>query len=197
MEPLTGAGLPFPNTNYSSALGNKLAGFDVGRAANPEINATFNSNLGQAGCFTGTFFYYGYDNNHGPIVDLIAVLLHEFAHGLGFQTFTSNTSGVQSGGRPSIFDRFLMDDDSGKSWLHMTNAERQASAINTFKLSWNGPQVFADVPSVLIGAPIVRINSPAIIAGNYSAGTAGFGPGPTLEVSPVISSWPMMARELQ
>ncbi|MEO5722164.1 MAG: PA domain-containing protein [Chthoniobacterales bacterium] len=173
------ANAPFAGTQYSAALANKLAGSDLS-AANPDINATFNSNLGQTGCFTGTFFYLGYDNNHGNNVDLIAVLLHEFAHGLGFQTFTSNSTGAQNGGFPSIYDRFLMDDDSGKSWLQMTNAERQASAINSYKLSWTGPRVFADVPSVLaFGIPVVKVNSPAGIAGSYGAGTAGFGPAPT------------------
>ncbi|HMJ05854.1 MAG TPA: PA domain-containing protein, partial [Chthoniobacterales bacterium] len=166
------------NTWYSEALAEKIAGIVLD--PNHDINAQFNSNLGQAGCFTGTFFYLGFDNNHGNSVDLISVLLHEFAHGLGFQTFTSNTSGAPLSGFPSIFDRFLMDVGNGKSWLQMTNAERQASAINTHKLGWNGPLVLADVPSVLqFGVPIVAVTSPAGIAGNYDAGTASFGPLPT------------------
>ena len=55
--------------------------------------ARFNLNLGQAGCLTGTFFYLGLDNNHGTQVDLVTVLIHEFGHGFGFQTFTSGTTG--------------------------------------------------------------------------------------------------------
>jgi hypothetical protein len=31
------------------------------------------------------------------IIDLFTVLLHEFSHGFGFQTFTSGSTGVQSG----------------------------------------------------------------------------------------------------
>ncbi len=177
------SGAPFAGTQYGGALANKLTGVDLNPAPNlnnEEINATFNSNLGQPGCFTGTFFYYGYDNNHGASVDLISVLLHEFGHGLGFQTYTSNSTGAQQGGFPSIYDRFLMDDETGKSWLQMTNAERQASAIKPYKLSWTGPLVFADAQTVLtFGVPVVTINSPAGIAGNYSAGTAGFGPQAT------------------
>jgi hypothetical protein len=170
---------PFAATLYNASLANKLSGTDI-NGATQEINATFNSSLGQTGCLTGSFFYYGYDNNHGNLVNLVSVLLHEFGHGLGFQTFTSNSTGAQSGGFASIFDRFLMDDDSGKSWLQMTNAERQASAINTYKLSWTGPRVFADVPSVLaFGIPVVFINSPSSIAGRYNANLPSYGPEPS------------------
>jgi len=140
------AGLPFAGTWYGEALTGKLGGDpDPG----PEINANFNVNLGQPGCLTGTFFYLGLDNNHGSSVDLVTVLLHEFAHGLGFQTFTSGSTGVQNSGFPTIYDRFLMDVDNGKSWLQMTDAERVTSALNTHKLGWDGPLVSTDVPSVL------------------------------------------------
>lgn len=62
----------------------------------------------------------------------------------------------------------------------MTNAERAASAVKARQLAWNGPQVEADVPSVLaFGVPVVRINSPAIIAGDYDATTVAFGPPPS------------------
>src|SRR6266516_361050 len=60
-----------------------------------------------------------------------------------------------------------------------TDAERQASAINTNKLVWIGPKVDADAPVVLSGTPRLRVNSPAGIAGNYLVGTADFGPPPS------------------
>lgn len=173
------AGVPFTGTWYNESLTGKLTGADPD-AVTPEINANFNINLGQPGCLTGTFFYLGLDNNHGADVDLVTVLTHEFGHGLGFQTFTNGTTGAQNGGFPTIYDRFLVDDSTGKSWFNMTNAERVTSALNTHKLAWNGPQVQADVPGVLaFGIPIVKVNSPAIIAGNYDAGTAAYGPQPT------------------
>ncbi len=161
-------------------LANKLAGVDLNPSPglnNEEINANFNINLGNAGCLTGTFFYLGLDNNHGGNVDLVTVLTHEFGHGLGFQTFTNGSTGAQNSGFPSIYDRVLTDDSTGKSWLQMSDAERAASSLNSHKLAWNGPQVSADVPTVLaFGIPVVTINSPAAIAGNYDVGTAAFGP---------------------
>jgi hypothetical protein len=173
------AGAPFTGTWYNESMTGKFLAADPD-AATPEINANFNINLGQPGCLTGTFFYLGLDNNHGANVDLVTVLTHEFGHGLGFQTFTNGTTGAQNSGFPTIYDRFLVDDSTGKSWFNMTNAERVTSALNTHKLAWNGPQVQADVPGVLaFGIPIVKVNTPALIAGNYDAGTAAYGPAVT------------------
>jgi hypothetical protein len=169
---------PVADTWYSAALANALSGQDL--SASPEINARFNSNLGNTGCLDGTHFYLGLDDNHGADVDLVTVLIHEFAHGLGFQSFTDPTTGAEatssSGGAfPSIYDRFLLDDSTGKLWKDMTDAERQASAINTGNLVWNGTQVDTDLRGVL-GTPRLRVNAPAGVAGNYTVGTADFGP---------------------
>src|SRR3954469_2793841 len=173
---LTGA--PFAGTWYNESLTSKLFGADP-NPAQPEINATFNINLGQPGCLTGTFFYLGLDNNHATNIDLVTVLTHEFGHGLGFQTFANAQTGALNSGFPSIYDRFLMDASTGKSWLQMTNAERASSSTNTHKLVWNGPQVQADVPSVLsLGVPGLTINSPAGIAGSYDPGRVAYGPAP-------------------
>ena len=78
----------FPNaaiagTWYHVALANKLAGVDL-LPANDDINANFSTNFN---------FYLGLDNNHGAQNDLVAVLLHEFAHGLGFSQFASLATG--------------------------------------------------------------------------------------------------------
>jgi uncharacterized repeat protein (TIGR01451 family) len=173
------SGAPFAGTWYNESLTSKLFGADP-NPAQPEINATFNINLGQPGCLTGTFFYLGLDNNHGANIDLVTVLTHEFGHGLGFQTFTNASTGAFNSGFVSIYDRFLMDLTTGKSWIQMTNAERAASSLKAHKLAWDGPQVQGDVPGVLsFGIPVVTINSPPGIAGNYDAGTASFGPAAT------------------
>ena len=176
---------PFANTWYSGALANALSNSDQNPSA-PDINATFNLNLGTAGCLTNSPWYYGFDNNHGAGIDLVSVLLHEFGHGLGFQTFTDRSSGAPFNGSFTVYDRFLRDNSTGKHWTEMTNSERVASAVNTGNLVWDGPQVVANVPNVL-GTPRLRINSPGAIAGNYTIGTAVFGaplssPGVTASV---------------
>src|SRR5207253_2548603 len=79
---------PVRDTWYSAALANALSGTDL-NPNQPEISAQFNSNLGNTGCLDGTHFYLGLDNKHGSDIDLVSVLIHEFAHGLGFQSFTN------------------------------------------------------------------------------------------------------------
>jgi hypothetical protein len=143
-----------PGTWYGVALRNALVNGYANGA--PQINAQFNSKLGTTGCLQNLHWYYGLDENEGPTgIDLVAVLLHEFGHGLGFQTFTSSNSGVQAGnasGRfPSIYDRFLFDTTTGKTWPEMTDAERVTSAINSQNVVWNGPQVVSDATSLLAG----------------------------------------------
>jgi hypothetical protein len=164
---------PVAGTWYPAALANALSGTDL-NPSQPEISAQFNSNLGNAGCLDGIHFYLGVDNNHGNDVDLVATLIHEFGHGLGFQTFSNSSTGALNGGFPSIYDRFLLDNSTGKTWVQMTNAERQASAINVGNLVWAGAQTRSDVGSTL-GTPRLRVNSPGAIAANYTVGAAGFG----------------------
>src|ERR1044072_2900661 len=165
---------PFPNTLYSVALANALANSDL-NGSTPEIVAQFNNNLGKPGCLETTHWYYGLDANEDTGgIDLVAVLLHELGHGLGFQSFTNESSGVQSSGFPSIYDRFLFDNTQQKTWPQMTNAERAASAVNTGNLVWIGQQVLNDIPGML-ATPRLRVNSPPSIARDYVVGPAGFG----------------------
>jgi hypothetical protein len=190
----TGAG--FAGMWYPFALANKLSGVNLDpTAATGQIRARFNVNLGQAGCLTGIFFYLGLDNNHGSNVDLVTVLTHEFGHGLGFQTFTSGSTGAFLASFPSVWDRFLLDTSVSLTWANMTAAQRVASAIGG-KLVWNGANVVAAVPSVLnLGMPLLAVIAPASVAGSYEVGTASFGPalaspGVGGEVMPVFDTDP-------
>lgn len=189
------SGLPVAGHWYSKALANKLYGADQDTTT-ADIAANFNINLGNTNCLTGTFFYLGLDNHHGNNVDLVAVLTHEFAHGLGFQTFTSGSSGAELAGFPSIWDDFLLDTSNGLTWSAMTAAQRAASALNDGHLVWNGANVATNVPIVLQrGAPALTVTSPASVAGSYLVGAASFGPalsspGVTAEVMPVVDTAP-------
>ncbi|WP_296943087.1 PA domain-containing protein [uncultured Massilia sp.] len=174
----------FPNapraeTWYPAALASKLAGEDVATPGQPHIIARFNSRLGlSADCLPGEGFYLGLDRNFGNGIDLVTVLLHEFAHGLGFQTFTDDETGEEILGIPSIWDYYLLDNRNNRTWVESTPAQRAASAVTWRGLSWNGPIVTAAVPQVLGPASNLGIAGPAAgtAAGNYGVGDATFGP---------------------
>lgn len=172
-------GAPRKATWYPSALASKLAGVDQAAPSDPHIVARFNSRLGLfPDCMPGDGFYLGLDGLAGERIDLITVLLHEMAHGLGFQTFTDDQTGAQTNGMPSVWDHYLLDNVNNKVWAAMSNAERVASAIGGNALSWNGPGVTAAVPSALTPMSVLAISGKAAgsHAGNYDVGDAAFGP---------------------
>jgi len=140
--------VPVANHWYGKALADAIAGTDLD-SSTPDITANFNVNLGNSGCLNGIHFYLGLDNNHGGNVDLVTILTHEFGHGLGFLTFTNGQNGAQFNGAPSIWDDFLLDNTTNKTWTMMSNAERAASALNNGHLVWNGGNVTAAIPQVL------------------------------------------------
>jgi hypothetical protein len=158
---------PLPNTWYHIALANKFAGLDLNVNLD-DITANFSSNFN---------FYLGLDNNHGPRPDLVVVLLHEFAHGLGFSQLANLTTGALFNGGPDRYNTNLFDTNLGLTWPQMTNGQRALSAIKFGRLVWNGNFVTAGVPNVLeFGIVEVRVASPANIAGPVQFGAAAFGP---------------------
>jgi len=178
-------GARFPGTWYHVALANKLAREDLapgdpGTVAD-DIRARFNANLGQPGCLQGSGWYYGLDIHQPPSqINLVVVLLHEFAHGLGFSSFTSPTTGEMLLGQPTVYDKFYFDLTTGKFREQMTDAERVASAINVRNVAWVGREVTESVREVLQrGTPVLTVRAPAAVAGAYQVGTASFGPALT------------------
>lgn len=175
-------GALFPGTWYHTALANKL-GFEDFIPGPPgtssdDIRARFNASIGQPGCLTGSGWYYGLDTGHAANqINLATVLLHEFAHGLGFSSFTSVSSGALLAGLIDVYSKFYEDNSTGLAREAMTDLERKASAINPRGVAWNGPAVSAAVPLVLaLGTPLLRVNGPATVAGDYQVGAASFGP---------------------
>src|SRR5262249_30018573 len=109
----------FADTWYGDALANKRAGFDLTPPfdagggvidGGEDIRARFNVNLGNPGCLTGTTWYYGLDTGHAANqINLVTVLLHEFGHGLNFQTFVNGSTGAEFLGAHDIYERYLGD----------------------------------------------------------------------------------------
>ena len=174
-------GAAFASTWYHVSLANKLAGEDLApgdpNTSADDIRARFNSEIGKTGCLTGTTWYYGLDTNHAPNqINLVTVLLHEFAHGLGFSSFASVTSGQYPLGLSDVYSKFYFDNTIGKSRDQMTDSQRVTSAINPRNVVWTGPKVTGSVPAVLAaGTPLLRVTAPASIAADYQVGPASFG----------------------
>lgn len=178
------------NTWHHSALANKLANADqqpgspdLGFLVPPfadDIIAFFNPNLGKPNCLPGTTWYYGLDNQApAGSIDFLNVVLHEFAHGLGFASF-ANDDGSQIFGLPDIYGVYSRDNTADKQWNQMDDNERLASSVNTANLVWNGPSVVAAAPGVLGPLEELKITAPASLAGTViQFGAANFGPAAT------------------
>jgi len=138
------ANAPFAGTWYHGALANKIRNSDPNTSpTGQEITAQFNSNL-DAGCFSGsTRFYYGLDGvNPANTTNLLVVVLHELGHGLGFSSFGNGSTGTLFSGFPDVYMRFMLDvTPTPKYWFEMTDAERQASALDNGNVYWDGPNV--------------------------------------------------------
>jgi hypothetical protein len=179
-------GAIFRDAWYHASLANRLAEHDLSPTQD-EIQAQFNVSVDDATCLGSSDWYYGLDGNEGSNVDLYAVVLHELGHGLGFSTLVDVTTGTLFNGKADAFSHFIFDNASGLHWNEMTDAQRQASAIHTGQVVWDGAAVRAHAPSVLFQPGIVRVDSPPAIAGAIGFGRADFGaplasPGITAQV---------------
>jgi hypothetical protein len=140
---------PLSNTWYPQALANALAGTDLS-PANPDINATFNSNLnGDSGCLGGTGWYYGYDGNPGGDIDFVTVVMHEIGHGLGFQTFVTLSTGAKFSGYNDMYMVHLNQAGASPAgYPSMSNAQRVTASKSSPNLRWTGSNVTAAHPNI-------------------------------------------------
>jgi hypothetical protein len=170
------SGAPMPMHWYPAALANSLASADL-VPSSADIDVTFNSNLGQPDCLVGNGWYLGLDGDTGGLVDLVNVALHEFAHGLGFISFTDGATGASLLDVPDAFAHFMFDTSTGKHWDVMTNLERASSAQRARYVVWDGPKVTTAVPQKLVqGAVVLTVSA---LPGELPIGLADFGPLPT------------------
>ncbi len=167
------------NTWYSVALANKLADFDLAPSGSQsdDISATFNSDIdNNPNCLANSNWYYGLDGNNGSDIDLVVVLLHEFGHGLGFQSFVNQLTGDLFAGLLDVYSSFLYDNDTMLHWGDMNNAQRAASVINTQRVAFDGPLAVNAAATTLGPKPGLIVNAPGGVVGFYEVGEAGFGP---------------------
>lgn len=171
-------GAPLRNTWYHAALARALAGEDL-VPGYPDMFAVFSTSI-DSGCIPGIQgWYYGLDAAPPPgTIELLPIVLHEIAHGLGFANLAREEDGSLFQGVPDIFTRFTFDRVAGQTWADMaTDAERAASALRCSAVSWSGPRVQAEAADFLAaGAPVLTIEGPVTLAGALRVARARFGP---------------------
>jgi hypothetical protein len=186
---------------YPIALANKLAGQNL-HAGSAQIRARFNGNLGTANCLERSKWYYGLDANHGRDTDLVVVLLHEFAHGLGIiGGVTINDPSVtpapsdpatgtfRSNGKPFIYDLHVLDNVTGLRMDQMSDSQRGAAMTADQKVVWDGESVHPAAAQLLKSVPVLTTMS----AGGTStsaAAQASFGGGITFSglTAPIVAA---------
>jgi len=175
-------GAPFPGTWYHSALADALAGYDVNQGVS-DITSQFNSNLDDDPTCTLNW-WYGTDGDFpgnwatNPDVNathFFSVVMHELAHGLGFQDFVNLQNGQLLGGYPDVYSKFTYDVTLGLHWDEMTAPQRVASAVNTGNVVLDGPQDKAAADAFLTADDVTLVVNAGPAAGGYAGKGAQFG----------------------
>lgn len=156
-------------------------GFDAGllvESFGDDIVAFFNGGINNdASCLGSANWYYGFDHNFGANeIDLLNVVMHEFAHGLGFSNFIDDETGEAILNLADIYSVFSRDNTSGKHWNQMTSGERSDSAINTGNLVWDGPAVAAQAGTELDPLELIGANHGFVGGDGIEFEDADFGP---------------------
>lgn len=176
-----------PATWYHAALFNSIVGADQapgdpdpGLLVPPfadDIVSFFNGAIGtDPNCLTGLDWYNGLDNEEGPNdLDLLAVVMHELAHGLGFSEFADEETGEQFAGFPSIFARYMLDTNQNAIFADMSPEQRLQAQVAGEALVWVGMRVTRNARRNLRPRAIVGTLFPRSLRGRSSAQAASFG----------------------
>ena len=128
------ANAPVASTWDHPPPADSIAGIDL-RPGFTDISSNFS---------TAYPFYYGLDGKTPTgQVNFLDVVMHEYAHGLGFSNFETEATGAFLSGVPDIYSAFTYDNTAGKYWTAMTVAERATSGINTGNVVFTGPRATA------------------------------------------------------
>jgi hypothetical protein len=151
------------NTFYPVALAEKIARKELNEVGEPDIVASFSSN---------TSWYYGTDGNTpSGKMDLVTIVLHEIAHGLGFSDTYDVEEGEGSVGLPSgqvsvpfIFDLFVENDSKENLFQDFISPSTELGAqLQNTNLFFNSP-----LSAVALGGIRPKLFAPSTFDGGSS-----------------------------
>lgn len=146
-------GAPRADIGYPLALANALAGRRLADTA--DIALSFNAALdtGSTNCLQGDRWYYGLDGHPGDHeLDFVATAVHEFIHGLGFQSLVAledssdatigefpRYTTASNSRYPDIYSRFIQDLSlpGQPLWSDLTANQRADSITNGPNVVWD------------------------------------------------------------
>lgn len=154
-------GAQHSNTFYPVALAEKIAGRELNPSDAPDVVATFSSTAN---------WYLGTDGNTpAGKTDLVTVVLHEIAHGLGFtDTYdvesTQGSVGLESGDFqiPFVYDLFI-ENNAGQNLF--TQFSSPSSALRSQLIS---NQLFFNSPLLAVNGDRPKIYAPSPFDGGSS-----------------------------
>lgn len=122
------------NTWYAVALAEALTGSELNGASLSDIDASFSSSFSN--------WYFGTDGNTpAGKYDFVTVVMHEIGHGLGMVGGFNYSAGTGSwgagtgwGGRPAIYDRFLVN---GSNQVLISSFANSSAALGSQLVSNN------------------------------------------------------------
>lgn len=171
------ANAPHANTAYPAALANALAGADL-QPGTEDIVVVLNEGADHGCEGTWAGWWYGTEATTpipGDRIPMVATMLHEFGHGLGFASGYDVATGQSSANIPPIWGWYLYDIAAGKRWKDMTNAERVASATNDPNLVWAGADTGRWAAKFLARPVDLVVNAPPGSAGTYATNVSNAG----------------------
>ncbi len=176
-------GLPQMNTWYPSALAEALTNRNL-NSAEADITVSLNSNIN---------WYEGLDGNpQSGEYDLVSILLHEIAHGLGFSSSMNIVNNAQGKygqvGVPYIFDTFMVD--AGRNRLINANLYGNPSINLKQVLTSNEVYFYLPLPKFLNSPPQLYAPNPFRAGSSFSHLDEGIYPAgnPNSLMSPNIKT---------